>query len=281
MKILALLDGRPGNDNQTLAIAEKLGEFESVKIEFSKAARLPNCILGTSNKGIKTDISKYNPEIVIASGRKLARVSRIIKKNTGCILIHLMWPGTDNEDFNLIFVPMHDKIKNREGVIRIVGAPNRIDEELLAKYATPLSIMGRVAMLVGDISPSDIPKNISAKKLHITTSRRTKPKTLAALKELNPASIYDWASGEENPYYSLLSTAEKIIVSADSVGMISEACTTGKPVYIFGKPKKSKFKKFIRYLYDNNYAKPISQFEENWQPAKLSTRDDIINVLKG
>ena len=40
----------------------------------------------------------------------------------------------------------------------------------------------------------------------------------------------------ENPYFGLLALGRIIVVTSDSISMISEACFTGKPVYVYELP---------------------------------------------
>jgi mitochondrial fission protein ELM1 len=42
-----------------------------------------------------------------------------------------------------------------------------------------------------------------------------------------------WTGRGENPYPSFIAHADVLIVTADSVNMTSEACATGRPVYVF------------------------------------------------
>jgi len=49
-----------------------------------------------------------------------------------------------------------------------------------------------------------------------------------------PMHLYRWqADDADNPYYAYLALAERIIVTSDSIAMLSEACATTKPVAIF------------------------------------------------
>ena len=80
--VWALTDGRPGNDNQTIAVASALGDYENKRIEFAPSASLHNMLLGTSDLGIITKLDAPWPKITIGAGRKLARVARIIKKES-------------------------------------------------------------------------------------------------------------------------------------------------------------------------------------------------------
>jgi hypothetical protein len=48
-----------------------------------------------------------------------------------------------------------------------------------------------------------------------------------------PHYLHHWqANGEANPYFGILTLSDELIVTADSVSMLSEACATGKPVYM-------------------------------------------------
>jgi len=282
MKILALLDGRPGNDNQTIAIAEKLGEYETLKVEFGFWAKLPNFLLGRSLIGVKTPISQA-PDIVISTGRKLARVAAYMKLKTHCKAIQLMHPQMNIANFDLVFVPEHDGIVPHKNLHTTFGAPNRIDAELLQKHYGKFPSDINVA-LIGNISVQDVAKLAKIPNLYVSTSRRTKLEVIEELNIIHPMFMYVWEPAKEkpleNPYYNLLDAAKNIIVSADSVGMISEACTTGKNVFVFGSAKKSKFKNFIIRLIKGGYLKPISDFGASWEVKKLSTRDHVVKIIK-
>ena len=76
--------------------------------------------------------------------------------------------------------------------------------------------------------------------LLVSTSRRTPPPVVALLRaEMHEAraTAPNWLwSGDEgdgpNPYMGFLAGADYVVVSADSVNMVSEACATAKPVYV-------------------------------------------------
>ena len=49
-----------------------------------------------------------------------------------------------------------------------------------------------------------------------------------------PHELYEWQAGDaQNPYFAYLACAERLIVTFDSISMLSEACATGRPVYMF------------------------------------------------
>ena len=65
----------------------------------------------------------------------------------------------------------------------------------------------------------------------MTASRRTEPGVVDALKARLPRAWF-WDGAGRNPYLGMLALARHIVVTEDSVSMISEAISTGKPVYV-------------------------------------------------
>ena len=81
------------------------------------------------------------------------------------------------------------------------------------------------------------------------------------------------------PYLKIISFAKAIIVTSDSVSMVTEACSSGKSTYIIKIPSKSKkFSLFIKNLIDLKLAcylkKSISL------KKKTKTLNDIDEVIK-
>jgi mitochondrial fission protein ELM1 len=111
----------------------------------------------------------------------------------------------------------------------------------------------------------------------VTPSRRTGPeniKTLrAALADL-PAVV--WNFEDANPYFGYLGLADSIIVTCDSVNMVTEACATGKPVHVVHlKGGNRKFNEFHASMRDAGYTRPFLGKLEDWryQPA-----DDVAKI---
>ena len=61
-----------------------------------------------------------------------------------------------------------------------------------------------------------------------TASRRTGAENVRALGE-----GFLWEDGLGNPYMDILAAADVLLVTGDSVNMLSEACSAGRPVLIF------------------------------------------------
>jgi mitochondrial fission protein ELM1 len=138
----------------------------------------------------------------------------------------------------------------------VLGAPHRVSPLLLrqarAAWEERLSHLPhpRVALLVGgpvrgtDLAPALAHRlgttvaRLTAERggaVLATTSRRTGTEATAALSVGLARTLhllYRWGEPGENPYHGFLASADAIIVTADSVSMISEACATAAPVFV-------------------------------------------------
>jgi mitochondrial fission protein ELM1 len=145
-------------------------------------------------------------------------------------------------------------------VIRVLGAPHRVSPLLLRQaagsWAERLSHLPRpaVALLVGGARERLFggtgmpPARAHALGRHVarvvieqggsvlaSTSRRTGGEATDALGAgLGRALhvLYRWGEPGDNPYHGYLATADAIVVTADSISMMAEACATGAPVFV-------------------------------------------------
>ena len=72
--------------------------------------------------------------------------------------------------------------------------------------------------------------------LLISTSSRTDPAAVAVLEQglSRRYQLYHWQpDDDDNPYLAYLGLSDELIVTADSISMLSEACATGRPVRMF------------------------------------------------
>jgi hypothetical protein len=127
---------------------------------------------------------------------------------------------------------------------------------------------------------SDLAKNLATLTrehgvgLLVTPSRRTGQESEAFLRQQLadlPAVIWDQTG--ENPYFGYLGLADAFVVTIDSVNMVSEACSTGKPVYVVDlEGSDDKFRRFHRDLSEAGMTRPFVGELENWQyPAPDDT----------
>ncbi|MFM7121285.1 MAG: ELM1/GtrOC1 family putative glycosyltransferase, partial [Gammaproteobacteria bacterium] len=79
-------------------------------------------------------------------------------------------------------------------------------------------------------------------RLVVTTSARTALLFVTALAEALPADarLYRFRPDDpDNPYLAILARSDALVVTGDSVAMLSEATATGRPVYIWDVPVDS------------------------------------------
>jgi hypothetical protein len=81
----------------------------------------------------------------------------------------------------------------------------------------------------------------------------------------------------ENPYFGLLGLADFIVVTCDSVNMISEAASTGKPVYVEALPGGSA--KSARFLDKLRTSGTVRDFTGTLSRYAYAPMDDMTNVL--
>lgn len=84
--------------------------------------------------------------------------------------------------------------------------------------------------------------------------------------------LYYWSG--LNPHLGHLAWADAFVITADSVSMLSEACSTGKPVYVIGAERCTwKFADFQKSLQERGVARPLTGKEdmsERWSYLPLN-----------
>nr|KJB62071.1 hypothetical protein B456_009G399700 [Gossypium raimondii] len=116
----------------------------------------------------------------------------------------------------------------------------------------------------------------SCGSIRISFSRRTPEKvSKILLKEFssNP-KVYIWDGEGPNPHMGHLAWADAFVITADSVSMLSEACTTGKPVYVIGAERCTwKLADFQKSLRERGAVRPFTGKEdisESWSYTPLN-----------
>ncbi|XP_057999649.1 mitochondrial fission protein ELM1 isoform X2 [Hevea brasiliensis] len=103
----------------------------------------------------------------------------------------------------------------------------------------------------------------SCGSVRISFSRRTPEKVSNILvKEFsNNPKVYIWDG--PNPHMGHLAWADAFVITADSVSMLSEACSTGIPVYVIGAERCTwKFADFQKRLHDRGVVRPFTGEED-------------------
>ena len=93
----------------------------------------------------------------------------------------------------------------------------------------------------------------------VTPSRRTDPAVTEMIRTaLAPSGGWVWNFVGENPYFGMLALADLILVTQDSVSMISEAAATTAPVFVAQLPGSWRRQGlFLKPLMDQDRIRPF------------------------
>lgn len=288
-----LSDGKPGMENQCLGLAEALGvDFQVKRI----TPRLPWRHLpphlwlaplhAPSPRGDR--LAPPWPDILIATGRQTVALSMAVRRASAgaTYTVQIQNPGVPFRHFDLVVPPRHDQCTG-DNVLSTRGALHRVTPERLAeagrRFAADLSGLPRplVAVLLGgtnkyyrltDRTAARLGDGLRGLALRlevglaVTPSRRTGAAAEAALRDwLKDTAAVFWDGTGENPYFGYLALADAIVVTEDSVSMVSEACATGKPVYVVElEGGTAKFRRFHQGLREDGITRPFDGTLEYW-----------------
>jgi mitochondrial fission protein ELM1 len=117
--------------------------------------------------------------------------------------------------------------------------------------------------------------------LLITPSRRTSEDCLTLLSaHLHDVPHVIWDGSGENPYFGMLGLADAFVVTCDSVNMISETCSTGKPVYVIKLAGHSdKFESFYKSLIETGRIRFFQGVLDHWSYEPLSEISRVAELI--
>ena len=309
-----ITDGSAGMSAQVLALGEALGlnvQMKRVRVK-KRFVWLPNTFFdGPTARLIlpfmlEKDGDKLGapyPEVVITCGRRAAIVALGLKAKIGkggnTRFIHIQDPQVRPFNFDLIVAMEHDRI-TAPNVIKSRYALHRITPAILesarvrfaprfAEYPLPLTAV----MLGGSTNKYTLTQTgmsvvineintlleSTEGSLLITPSRRTGAENIYILQHAfaGHPRVYVYDNKDENPYMGLLALADYLVVSNDSVNMMSEARATGKPLYILPLPGHADTKpaRFAKLLQKEGSARLLGRDLESWN---YEVRDDMAQL---
>lgn len=301
-EIWVLIDKRPGTAAQAIGLAEELSRqnglnFKTISLTYSFLAKLPNFFLGkplwrlSKKSRIALKNEHGSPKVIISSGRRSAPIALYLKNKSKnpATTIQIMNPNLPFSKFDFVILPKHDKIaKNHANILRTVGSLTRINDKIIKdeceKFSTTFKNIDspKIALFIGGDSKnttftSQSAINLAKKAseianymkatLIITNSRRTGANITQLIQDNLTCDFkfFDWHHVKDNnPYFAIIGYADFFIATGDSVSMISESCSTGKPVYIFDEKNISstKQRQFHRDLITENYALDLADIKD-------------------
>jgi mitochondrial fission protein ELM1 len=236
------------------------------------------------------------PDLLISTGRQTVAPALAIKQRQQdrIVAIQLQNPTVDPARFDLVITPAHDQLSGAN-VVSTVGALHRITPDRLkaeaAMFADRYAALPRplVAVLLGGDNRQYRMTAQSADRLGsllaeaakqrgaglaVTASRRTSPANLRRIRHcLDGCAVDIWDGTGNNPYFGMLGLADAIVVTGDSVNMVSEACATGKPVHVFQLEGGSrKFSRFHAAFEAQGITRPFQGRLEEW---RYTPPDDV------
>lgn len=244
-RVWVLSAGKPGDDAQATLVAAAVGW---------------PCV--TRRLGVDPLEAPW-PDVVIASGRATEHVARRIAASAGGAvrIVQVGRPHGALKHLDLVVAPPQYALRDHPRVVRLALPLQRVDSAAMARAAAAWTPPPRMALprpwiaalIGGSARPyvldaaggRDLGVRLGAAahavggSLLVTTSRRTDPAAAQALADAltEPAVVHRWTDGGSNPYLAFLGVADRIAVTADSVSMLADAVSTGKPVEIIALPR--------------------------------------------
>lgn len=293
-------DGAVGNEKQAIALARALGtEPQVLRLDARAPWRwfAPHLLRGSDRAfgaEFATRLEGDPPTLAIGCGRQAALALQWIKRRRGdaCRTIQILDPRIDPRRFDLVIAPAHDGLHG-DNVLTTRGALHDVDTAWLARakleWLTFAPLPGpRTALLLGGSNGALTLdqvywRGLAAKLGHwltrdggsllVTTSRRS-PDWLreAARAEFSAVPGLQWHGLDDgpNPYAGLLAWADRIIVTPDSVNLLSEACATTAPVLChLEKPLRGKLATFYRDLLETGRVRPMQREYASWEVTPM------------
>ncbi|MDD4894008.1 MAG: ELM1/GtrOC1 family putative glycosyltransferase [Candidatus Omnitrophica bacterium] len=240
------------------------------------------CLKTFLEEDVYESLVKIKPDIVISAGASVAPVNYVISGENLAKSITIMRPSVlSTKRFNLTVMSLHDDPPRKKSIVAIEGALNLINADYLKEQGELLKAQVKTskeivlgALIGGDSKDfslsQDLMQVISSQikkclekfdaEILITTSRRTSPAAEGLLKKefigyprcgllviANEKNIPEAVGG-------ILALSNIIIISPESISMISEAVNSGKYVFVFDAPGLSrKHRRFLEHFAGNKY----------------------------
>jgi uncharacterized protein len=297
-------DGKAGMISQCVGLAEALGSAPDIKTvrlrtpwrDLTPYFRLGGRLQFTADSD---SLEPPWPDLLIATGRHSVAASILVRRLAAdkTRTVQIQNPVISPSHFDLVVTPRHDNLQG-DNVVVTRGALHRVTPAMLKEGVEQLAWRLQhlkppyISVLIGGSNGvyrlgSEEMQSIAARlvactralkaSLIITPSRRTGEANREILKDaLVDVPHYLWTGQGDNPYFGLLGMADFIVVTADSVNMVSEAASTGKPVYVAALPGGSaKFGDFHQRLTQEGVTRP---FEDKLEPYVYQPLDDVAMV---
>ena len=225
------------------------------------------------------------PDILVTCGRRGALAALAMRRaNAEPMVCAHIQPPPHPQDFDVVVALSHDRLQG-PNVLRVDTAMHGIRAEALEAAAGETAafadlprpwtgvllggatqhrpfraedaerLVDQLAALRGEIGGS----------LVVTPSRRTPPEVIAILAShyAEDPTAFLWNGEGANPYVQILAMADRLVVTSDSVSMISEALATSAPVQVFRLPGSPRHARFVENLLARGLIQLLDDPPEN------------------
>lgn len=215
------------------------------------------------------------PRVAIGCGRSAALFTRLLRglSQGQCHTVQILDPRIDPAHWDTVIAPRHDRVAGAN-VLHTLGSLNPVDAPWLAAGRAAFPALAglpqpRTGVLLGGprqgiaLGPAQARhwaerlrhrQRREGGSLLVLASRRTPAAVLALLRQAladTPGLLWAGAQDGPNPYAGVLGWADRLVVTPDSVNMLSEACAVGCPVHTLVDARlPPKLARFHRELHD-------------------------------
>jgi mitochondrial fission protein ELM1 len=288
--LLLLNDGRPGHWRQVRALAHYL-RADSVAVDcnirqpwrMAAPRKLPFGLAAHSD--LRQALAFPAPNAIISCGRVSALAARWLQRywERPVKTVQILDCGLKPESFTWVIAPRHDRLRG-DNVLQTAGSLNRVDDEWLASAAGRFPAAARlpaprIGLLLGGPSRrfsfkqawleerldrlAGMVRELGGSLITVATARTPAWAADAIGKRSAdiPSHRIQWPA-EEAEYAAALAHSTQLVVTADSVNLASEACATGKPVFVIGEQHiQGRIRTFCEFLLQESFLQPLEALE--------------------
>ncbi len=272
--------------SQALGLTDAAGLAPDVKAISPRGIwrHIPSALWPAPLAAITPPLPKVLPELVVGCGGKAAAVLAALGTRARVVIVQ--HPRKNPNKFDFIIAGRHDELTGPNVFVARTAmhraSPQRL-ADAAAAWAPRLAHLPRplVSVLIGGnngrytLGAAEA-KTLAMQLAHmmtrdgvglaLTPSRRTDPQATAVLAAaLQPLGALVWDGTGDNPYFGMLALADAIVVTLDSVSMVSEAVATRAPVLLAELPGASRrIGMFLNDLIDAGRVRTYQGRYETW-----------------
>jgi hypothetical protein len=282
LRVTLFSDGRPGHEKQSLGILEALQKYCAVDLD--RVTIVPDSLLHDISghfgylfrRGKRTNC-KGRKDLLIGTGSRTHLPMLRAKRISSSRAVTCMTPMVLlRKDFDLCFVPLHDRIRESENIFRTIGPPNiaipssSLDpsrglilvggEDERSHHWDSKRIVADIAQLMQDTMAVDW--TISSSPRTPEATEELLRKLVAGRKRMRFIPFSETGPGWVEDQYRCNA---QVWITGDSISMVYEALSAGCRVGILEvrwKRRDNKFSRSLDYLIAEQRLVTLPQYRK-------------------